>query len=436
MNNINNDRLSLRPRLQAIGIALLLIAPSAAAQDWVYTVRPGDTLWDLSAKYLKRGIAYTERMRQLNSVSDPYHLRPGSKIRFPVRWLKVQPASVSVMGVSGDVKFLSASAGAESPLQAGATLNTGDRISVGEVGSAVLRFADGSQLIVRANSAITFDTLTVYGDTGMVDTRARLQRGRVDARAVPARGPGSRYEIHTPAAVSAVRGTEYRVNADAESPVARTEVLSGTVAVSGSGQTQSVPEKFGVVVTAGQPPEPLRELLAAPDVSSLPAVVERDPVNLTWPSVADAKAYRIQVANSDKFESLFVDKVSASPSTGGFKLAEDGDYYLRVRGIDAVGLEGLDSSYRFTLNARPEPPFPMQPKPGIRIHESQPRYQWTVPATAVAYRFQLARDGGFQDVLDDREIAADAGYQSPAALDPGTYYWRLATKNAGGETGP
>ncbi|MDH3279926.1 MAG: FecR domain-containing protein, partial [Gammaproteobacteria bacterium] len=434
MKNRNNNKLPMP--WWAIGMVLLLTVPTAGAQDWVYTVRPGDTLWDLSAKYLKRGIAYTERVRQLNTVADPYRLRPGSQIRFPIRWLKVQPASVAVETVSGNVRFVSGGSAADAPLSAGATLDTGDRLIVGDMAAAVLRFADGSKLIVRANSEIMFDTLTAYGDTGMVDTRARLQRGRVDAQTAPARGPGSRYEIHTPAAVSAVRGTEYRVSAEADGSIARTEVLSGTVAVTGSGRTQRVPKKFGVVAQAGKPPERPRELLAAPDVSGLPAVVERDPVNLTWPGSVDAEAYRIQVAKADSFESLVVDTVSASPSTGGFTLAEDGEYYLRVRGVDVVGLEGLDSNHQFTLNARPEPPFPVQPSPAARIHEPQARYQWTVPASAVAYRFQLSRDNRFQDVIEDRELPADASYQSSESLDPGTYFWRLATKDAEGETGP
>lgn len=434
MKNRKNKRLVLMGWV--LGSLWMLGAVPAGAQEWVYTVRPGDTLWDLSAKYLKRGIAYTERLRQLNAVSDPYHMPPGSKIRFPIRWLKVQPASVSVASAWGDVRAVPAGSTSAAPVAAGATLATGDRIVIGDTGNAVLVFADGSRLIVRANSEIVFDTLSAYGDTGMVDTRARLQRGRVDAQTAPARGPGSRYEIHTPAAVSAVRGTGYRVSADAQRPVARTEVLSGAVAVSGSGRTQRVPAKFGVFAEAGKPPEPPRELLPAPDVSGLPAVVERDPVNLAWPAVPGAQGYRMQVAETDKFERLIVDKVAASPSTGGFPLATDGAYYLRVRGVDGLGLEGLDSNHKFVLNARPAPPFAVEPQPAARIHDPRPRYQWTVPETAVAYRFQLSRDDQFQDVIEDHQLSGEASYRSAAALETGTYYWRVATKDKEGETGP
>ncbi len=435
----NNKGLRVEPRARAITVAVLVglfTAPYTCAQEWVYTVRPGDTLWDLSGKYLKRGIAYTERVRQLNSVPDPYRLQPGRKLRFPLRWLKVQPVSVTVESVSGDVQFVPAGSGSLQSVAATAALNTGDRLIVGDQGGAVLRFADGSQMIVRANSEVIFDTLTAYGDTGMVDTRARLQRGRVDARALPARGAGTRYEISTPAAVSAVRGTQYRVSADAESSVARTEVLRGTVAVSGSGRTQNVPERFGVVAKVGTPPDPPRPLLAAPDLSRLPRLVERDPVNLTWPALADADRYRMQLARSSAFENLLVDKISTSPSTGGVRLAEDGEYYFRVRGIDGLGLEGLDGTHAFTLNARPEPPFPLEPRNDALTRSPRTAYRWTVPASAVGYRLQVARDAGFSDLIEDRELTPAADYESTEVLPPGTYYWRLATQDAAGEEGP
>jgi hypothetical protein len=39
----------------------------------------------------------------------------------------------------------------------------------------------------------------------------------------------------------------------------------------------------------------------------------------------------------------------------------DGDQHVRVRAIDARGLEGLNADRAFTLSARPEPPLLSQP---------------------------------------------------------------------------
>ena len=42
----------------------------------------------------------------------------------------------------------------------------------------------------------------------------------------------------------------------------------------------------------------------------------------------------------------------------------DGEYRVRVRGVDATGLEGRDAEWPLTLDARPEPPVLVSPAPG------------------------------------------------------------------------
>ncbi len=57
------------------------------------------------------------------------------------------------------------------------------------------------------------DSLGSFDASGMVDTSVRLKKGRVENRVAPQK-PDSRYRIITPAAVAAVRGTEFRVGGD------------------------------------------------------------------------------------------------------------------------------------------------------------------------------------------------------------------------------
>ena len=60
-------------RINAFIVLVMTVCVSlpAWAENYIYTVRPGDTLWDLSDKYLKRGVAYTSRLQELNQVDDP-----------------------------------------------------------------------------------------------------------------------------------------------------------------------------------------------------------------------------------------------------------------------------------------------------------------------------------------------------------------------------
>ncbi len=417
-------------------VVLGCLAPTTQAQDWIYTVRPGDTLWDLADKYLTRGVAYTPRLQELNAVADPKRLQPGSRLRFPVRWLKQQPVPVKVISVQGEVTRVRAEDGSHTALANDALLHAGDSVITGAEANAVLEFADGSRLTLRGGSHLVLDALSAYGDTGMVDTRTRLQRGRIDNRVAPARGPGSRYEIHTPAAVSAVRGTDFRVSAEIQQPVSRTEVLTGGVAVTGEGRTRRVPASFGVVARAGKPPPPPRRLLERPDVSQLPDKLERVPVNLRWPALPGAVAYRVQVGKQEDFGQLFLDRTVTEPATGGFDLSEDGDYILRLRGVDDVALEGIDAVHRFTLDARPEPPVSVQPNDQVVLRDAQPQFKWSIPENARSYRFQLATTQDFAARVLDLDIEREGNFTPETPLVPGTYYWRLATRDQTGEVGP
>ncbi len=420
----------------ALAVIAALVTGTATAHDYLYTVRPGDTLWDLSEKYIKRGVAYTRRLQELNGVDDPEHLQPGSKLRFPIQWLKIQPAPATVNQVLGSARARTVDSEQEQALSEGHKISVGDVVITGEDGNVVVEFADGSRLLIRANSEVVFDSMSVYGDTGMADTRIRLQRGRVGVEAKPARGPGSRYEIHTPAAVSAVRGTDYRVSAEELRPAARTEVLSGIVNVAAEGRSRAVAEKFGVVAEKGTPLAPPRKLLPKPETSGFADHLERLPLEFTWESLRGARAYRVQVADTKDFGTLFVDRTVSKPEIDRIYLERDGDYYVRIRGIDAVGLEGLDAVDKLTLNARPEPPVLLQPVDQILVRSARPEFAWTEPERARAYRLQLSLDKDFISPFVDLEIERLTRFLPSEPLNPGTYFWRLATRDSQLELGP
>ena len=390
-------------RNTVVGVLLGVSSLPLYAQEWVYTVRPGDTLWDLIDKY-SVNLIYVPQLQALNKIENPKRIRPGSTLRIPVKWLKSQPVSVTVVSVVGHVMAERSNNPEPTTLRAGDTLAAGDSVTTGSGSNAVFQFADDSQLILRQDSELVFDTLSQYGDTGMVDTRARLQRGRAEAAVGKLIGGGSRYEIHTPAAISAVRGTGYRIGADSEQPVTRTEVLEGNVDVAGGGESQRVPQGFGTVVEKGKPPEPPRELLVAPDLSAMPTLVERVPLKFEWPQLDGAIGYRFQLADREDFAILMDDRQTEQARVHGVAVAADGEYILRIRGFDDAAVEGRDAAHRFTLNARPEPPFPMQPEPDKALRHDRPEFKWSMPLGAVAYRFEMAQNDQFDSLLLDQEI--------------------------------
>ncbi len=405
-----------------------------SAQEWMYSARPGDNLWNISEKYLKKGTRYTTRLQKLNGIQEPTKIPPGTRIRIPIKWLKYQPVPAIVLETQGKCEGISSAKGRHE-LTPGQQLYTGDSVSTGKNSSMTLQFADGSKLLVQSETEIVLDTVSAYAKTGMVDTRLRLRRGYVDTGVKPKKGPGSRYEISTPSAVAAVRGTEFRVSAEAGSDLMRSEVIEGRVRVKSHGVNRTVKSGFGVYVKPGKTPSKVIKLLPPPDISGLPERLQYFPLRYSWPRLADASQYRVQVAPSALFNKLLVDQISFQPNVDLSHLA-DGEYALRLRGIDDFGLEGFNAVHPFTVDARPEAPMPLNPKNNGNIYEPMSRFWWSKPEGISRFRFQLASDSEFNRLLADKPNLDESEFIPEQPLAIGQYFWRVSSLDETGDEGP
>ncbi len=420
----------------AAGLIILLfgLAGAAHAQEWIYTMRPGDTLWNFTENYLT-DIRYWKRLQDMNDIQRPRNMPPGSKIRVPIAWLKVQPEPARVMQISGMAKLIRADGKGSEVLAVGHELHSGDTIRTAADSNVTLNFADDSELLILSDSEVVMDTLSSYHRTGMVDTRVRLQQGRVDTRVKPSKGPGSRYHIITPAAVAAVRGTNFRVSTEAAQPVSRSEVIEGKVNVSGDIGAQLVPAGYGVVAEKGKPTPPPKELLPAPDAPDMPEIHQRLPLAFVWNAVDGAHSYRFQVADHAEFSTLLADRETTTAS-GLWHDLPDGDYFLRLRAIDDDKLEGRNGDYAFSVDARPFPPFLVEPRDASTLRDARPTFTWSEPEDAKNYRVQLAADAEFTTLLHDDTPGGAARFKPDQPLAVGRYFWRTASIDASGEQGP
>lgn len=435
-----SERRCARAGLPAAALCLLIAVLSAtpataAEQYWTYTVRPGDTIWGLTEKHCT-SVLHWKRIQRINKLPDTpaRGILPGTRLRFPIDILKYQPVSARVRLFRGSAQ-VSRVNGESLPVTAGLELHSGDRLQVAEDSNVTIRFADDSELLVLGGSEIVFDSLSAYGDTGMVDTRIRLQSGQVNTRARKQRGGGSRYEIITPAAVAAVRGTEFRVSADSDKPVARSEVLEGNVAVSGEGASRDVPAGFGVLAKAGVPPSAPKPLLPPPDLAPQLAVLDRLPLEFNWDAVDKAQKYRFQVADSSAFDSLLVNAVSGS-TRGYYEDLPNGQYALRVRGIDADGLEGVDAVQPFTVAAHPQPPALIGLRDKVIVRDATPEFGWSRPVDIEQFHLQVSANDAFDSLVADESTLRSERYTPSAELAAGHYYWRVASIDGAGVRGP
>ncbi len=432
-NNATQQQLRKYTATLLAAALLVLLHAAAVANDWIYTVRPGDTLWTLSETHLG-SMKYLDALQRHNNITDPQQIAPGTRLKFPVAWLKHQPATAAVVSLQGEASLVSALDGSTRPLTVNTPLHTGDRIVTGPDSNLSIRFADGSELLVLSDSSVEMDSLSAYGTTGMVDTRIRLQGGRVDTRVKPGQGPGSRYNIITPAAVAAVRGTQFRVSAETDKPIARSEVLEGKVSVSGAGASQLVPGGFGIIAEAGQPPQPPRKLLAAPDLSTLPTLLDRPPLQFQWIPVENAATYRFQVAANSQFDRLLADSTTTQAATT--MDLPNGEYVLRIRAIDKDRLEGLDALHAFTVDVRPQPPVPVGMRDGMLVQDLQPGFSWSTTPADTAWYFQLAHNAGFDEPVFDLADLREPQFRPEQPLPEGDYFWRVAAYQGDSGRGP
>lgn len=148
-------------------------------------------------------------------------------------------------------------------------LNEGDVVVTGANSIAKLRFFDASVTVIQPNSSIEIAKSYQYTGLGEVVTELALSIGRTEVLANPNRNVNSHFQIQTPSAVAAVRGTEFRVGVEGENrQLALQETLEGKVAFSASGSEVLVAQGFGSVAEFGKAPLPPVALPSALDTTT------------------------------------------------------------------------------------------------------------------------------------------------------------------------
>lgn len=417
---------------------------------WAYRINRGDTLIGVSTTQLGPGADWRQ-LQKINRVANPRRLQPGQTLNIPLAWLRVQPVRAEVLHVQGDVRVKRAVAGGgASPeaVTAGASLGSGDVLLAGPDSALALKFADGSRLLVRPETQVSFERLVHVGASNIPMTRLRLDAGSIDSRVQPVMG--RRYDIGTPTVNLGVRGTEFRTQVEAQSQITRVEVIEGSVGAAAgadarpaAGSAAAAPPinaGYGTVFQPGQATGTAYKLLDAPDLSKLQPLLEKVPLRMAWSALAGAGAYRAQVfpetgaaGAADADQRLLLDGRFNEPSAKWTDLP-DGRYELRVRGVDAQGLEGRDARQRFVLKARPEPPFTRQPRAGGKVYGDSVELAWTKAEGIASYRLQLS-DG--EDFSAPRvNLTGLTGSEHSIKLPPGQYRWRVGSVRADGDAGP
>ncbi len=413
-----------------IPIIVFCLVQPALAEDWLYLTYPGDTPLKIGKEYLNNPADWDKLLKR-NKIANPRSLPVNTRIRIPVELLKVTPAPVEVTHVEGNVR-IKPEGGAFRKLAIGDSLTGGENVVTGPNSFAGFKLADGTKLTQQGSSKLTFGRLAAYGKTGMVSTELNLEGGSIEASASKQIGPAGGFKVKTPVAVAGLRGTAFRLSLSEDGKTLRNEVLEGAVGVAAKGLEVLVGIAQGTIAELGKPPEPARPLLPAPSNQGLASRVVDLPLKFAWSNMVAAKSWRAQIASDAGFQKILLDSQSDKPETRWDTALPDGHYFLRLRAIDAAGLEGLNTDHPFELAARPLPPELMSPGAGERSHRENVAFTWSAAESAKGYLLQIAPTPEFtSSTAILRRL--DAINRQIERLAPGDYFWRMASLDEQGQ---
>jgi len=425
-------------RLSAWALAAACAFGAAAAhaqqaEPVRHVVRDGDTLYDLAQAYLEDPGQWSA-LAQANGSPDPLRLQPGSVILVPDELLRRKPGGARVVHVSGGVRYTTRS-GSSGALESGMRLIDGDSMATDAGGFATLEMADGSVVRVAGNSELRLERLRYSLTKKRADTALTLDKGRVESQVSPQRATGSRFQVDTPLMAAGVRGTEFGVSMR-EGSAATSDVLQGEVElrVARSGATARVAAGVGGAVAAGAQAATLAPLLAAPDLSGVQSLQQRPIIDLAFPALAGAASYRAYIWPAEAAGQVAGNLVSESPRVR-FAGLDDGDYVVRINGVDTQGIEGRPASWPIKLKARPEPPVTIAPPDGGTVEQTETMLRWTDVEGLLGYRLQMARGADFAEPIVDESLVPEASRTVPG-LSSGTYYWRVGSVARGKDGKP
>ncbi|QZH75041.1 MAG: FecR domain-containing protein [Erythrobacter sp.] len=413
-----------RMGLAALLFASVALASGAQAQATdgyiTYHMEPGDTLISVQQRFLKRGDSLAAITR-LNRITNVRRIPVGTRLLLPRDLLAWRPAGLVVRSFSGPVTIDGAAPVIGAPLSEGAVIRTGAG------GFVTFQSPDGAAIALPSNSHARLERARVYALRDLRDVEFRILNGRGEVQAPTLRGD-ERFRTSTPVAVTAVRGTEYRVSFDEASGLGTTEVIEGAVWVERSEDERLTGEGYGIAAREAGLSAP--ELLLPPAAIAAPGAVQTEEVvafAVTPPP--GAQESRTQIARDAGFLEMLAEDVSADGDTV-FSRLEDGRYFVRARGIAASGVEGLSETFSFRRK-----------RLGVEATvEASPladgfRFAWLPQGEGVThFAFQLWREGEAATPLYD-ELALPGSATVITGLAPGTYIWRVAAIQADAEEG-
>lgn len=420
----------LHPRTRALAVIAvtllvpLLASPKAFAQGALaalegatiisrdVVVEPGDTVLSIARRELGSA-AFARPLAEFNGLEPGGALLPGDIVRIPIH-VPARGETAIVAFVKGEVTR------AGVPLEQDALLAEGDVVVTGENGFASIAFSSGSVVNLQPNTTATLLRLSCLESDDSCLIEVSAERGEFKSDVESRDGQPTDFRISTPFASAAVRGTVFETVVGTET--LRAAVTEGEIGVEAEGERVELPEGFGSVTRAGEPPGQPQELLPEPVFRNVPTRLAAGDV-LSWFALSDAIAYSALLSlDPDGVQTVaeptvVANSLSIPPDIAG------GVYYVSLRGVDSSDLPGRVSDIRISV-ADVDESIPLVTTAITRDGSDFLVEIVAPPPDAPGFEVQVSTTEDFDDPLSID--AGDTG-QAVLRLDADTLYTRART---------
>ena len=120
-------------------MALLFFPVLLQAGDWIYRIRPGETLSAISARFLLPEIN-TAQLQAHNKIEQDRAIPVGSEINIPLEWLLQAPVGAEIVFLRGQVDLYRDGSTDPLTLEISDSLVLGDRLLTGAEAVVSIRF--------------------------------------------------------------------------------------------------------------------------------------------------------------------------------------------------------------------------------------------------------------------------------------------------------
>lgn len=401
--------------LSLAGLTALLLPSAVNASDDApvrYVVLKGDNLISLGNRYFRNPNSY-KIVQQQNRIADPHAIPVGKILTIPRSVLKFKPANAKLISVRGQV-LAGTSAGSMAQASTGQVLGEGAALTTSTSSFVTLLLDDGSRVSLPSNSEVRIRRLRSYVLGGSLDYDFDIAKGGIRSTVVKHKSGDDRYQVRTPKAVSAVRGTDFQSRYDPEAGSDFAEVVEGSLAVdTGSGAGRPLPAGSGLAVKAGG--GVITEALLAPPNLKEPGKTQAEKIVRFGAENPGGVRYTIAT------DAGFVEQVADTIVPDGkaeFADLGNGNYFIRARAISGNDIQGLPATFAFKRRLNGVSASAGQGDDGYA-------FRWTGEGEGTQrFHFQL-----FRNATDRIAMVDEAGLTSDRVtlsdLPPGDYFWRV-----------